>query len=130
MTVVDPGVGLARPSMVPDADLLVEWPEEALSELNVGAWTDVAVLAHDDRLDLPALSAAVAAGCRYIGLLGGRRTQRVRREALLDAGVPASGLARIRGPIGLDIGAVTPQEIAVSILAEMLAVRRLGEDAP
>ena len=130
VTVVDPRVGLARPSMFPDADLLVEWPEEALSELNVDAWTDVAVLAHDDRLDLPALGAAVAAGCRYIGLLGGRRTQRVRREALLDAGVPASGLARIRGPIGLDIGAVTPQEIAVSILAEMLAVRRLGEDAP
>ena len=130
VTVVDPREGLARPSMFPDADLRVEWPAEALSELNVDAWTDVAVLAHDDRLDLPALGAAVAAGCRYVGLLGGRRTQRVRREALLDAGVPASGLARIRGPIGLDIGAVTPQEIAVSILAEMLAVRRLGEDAP
>lgn len=130
VTVVDPREGLARPTMFPDADLRVEWPAEALGELNVDAWTDVAVLAHDDRLDLPALGAAVAAGCRYVGLLGGRRTQKLRREALLDAGVPASGLARIRGPIGLDIGAVTPQEIAVSILAEMLAVRRLGEDAP
>jgi xanthine dehydrogenase accessory factor len=130
VTVVDPREGLARPSIFPDAGVIVEWPAEALSELNVDEWTDIAVLAHDDRLDLPALGAAVAAGCRYIGLLGGKRTQRVRREALLKAGVPASGLARIRGPIGLDIGAVTPQEIAVSILAEMLAVRRLGEDAP
>jgi xanthine dehydrogenase accessory factor len=130
VTVVDPREGLARPSLFPDAELLVEWPAEALRELNVDAWTDIAVLAHDARLDIPALGAAVAAGCRYIGLLGGRRTQRVRREALLESGAPASGLARIRGPIGLDIGAVTPQEIAVSILAEMLAVRRLGEDAP
>ena len=130
VTVVDPREGLARPSLFPDAELLVEWPAEALKDLNLDAWTDVAVVAHDDRLDLPALGAAVAAGCRYIGLLGGKRTQRVRREALLNAGIPASGLARIRGPIGLDIGAVTPQEIAVSILAEMLATRRLGEDAP
>ena len=130
VTVVDPREGLARPSMFPDAELLVEWPAEALRELSVDAWTDIAVLAHDDRLDLPALTAAIAAGCRYIGLLGGRRTQRARRDALLADGVPASGLARIRGPIGLDIGAVTPQEIAVSILAEMLAARRLGEDSP
>lgn len=130
VTVVDPREGLARPSLFPDAELLVEWPAEALRELNVDAWTDIAVLAHNDRLDLPALTAAVAAGCRYIGLLGGRRTQKARRDALLAAGVPASGLARIRGPIGLDIGAVTPQEIAVSILAEMLAARRLGEDSP
>ncbi|MCK5488745.1 MAG: XdhC family protein [Gemmatimonadetes bacterium] len=130
VTVVDPREGLARPSMFPDADVLVEWPADALRALNVDAWTDIAVLAHDDRLDLPALRAAVMAGCRYIGLLGGRRTQKIRREALLAAGVPASGLDRIRGPIGLDIGAVTPQEIAVAILAEMLAVRRLGEATP
>jgi xanthine dehydrogenase accessory factor len=130
VTVVDPREGLARPSLFPDAELLVEWPAEALRDLNLDAWTDIAVLAHDDRLDLPALTAAMAGGCRYIGLLGGRRTQKARRDALLAAGVSASGLARIRGPIGLDIGAVTPQEIAVSILAEMLAVRRLGDDAP
>ncbi|MCL7959699.1 MAG: XdhC family protein [marine benthic group bacterium] len=130
VTVVDPREGLARPSLFPDAELLVEWPAEAFREMDVAAWTDIAVLAHDDRLDLPALSAAVAAGCRYIGLLGGRRTQKARRDALLAAGVPASGLQRIRGPIGLDIGAATPQEIAVSILAEMIATRRLGEAAP
>lgn len=130
VTVVDPREGLARPSSFPDAELLVEWPAEALRDLNLDAWTDIAVLAHDDRLDLPALTAAMAGGCRYIGLLGGRRTQKARRDALMAAGVSASGLARIRGPIGLDIGAVTPQEIAVSILAEMLAVRRLGDDAP
>ena len=130
VTVVDPREGLARPHLFPDADIVVEWPDEALRALGVSEWTDIAILAHDDRLDLLALQAGVAAGCRYIGLLGGKRTQRIRREALLSTGVPASELDRIRGPIGLDIGAVTPQEIAVSILAEMLAVRRLGGEAP
>jgi len=129
VTVVDPREGLARPRLFPDAEVLAEWPDEALRVLDVSEWTDVAILAHDDRLDRLALQAAVTAGCRYIGLLGGKRTQRIRREALLAAGVPASQLDRIRGPIGLDIGAVTPQEIAVSILAEMLAVRRLGGEA-
>ena len=130
MTVVDPREGLAQPHLFPDADIVVEWPDEALRALGVSEWTDVAILAHDDRLDLLALQAGVVAGCRYIGLLGGKRTQRIRREALLSTGIPASELDRIRGPIGLDIGAVTPQEIAVSILAEMLAVRRLGGEAP
>jgi xanthine dehydrogenase accessory factor len=124
--VVDPRDGLARPQLFPEANVVVEWPNEALSALDVDEWTDVAILAHDDRLDLEGLQAAVTAGCRYIGLLGGKRTQRLRREALLAAGVSSSEFDRIRGPIGLDIGAVTPQEIAVSILAEMLAVRRLG----
>jgi xanthine dehydrogenase accessory factor len=123
VTIVDPRDGLARPSLFPDADVLQSWPDEALSELNVAEWTDVAVLAHSERLDLPALRGAIEAGCRYVGLLGGKRTQAARREALEAAGVPASSVSRIRGPIGLDIGAVSPQEIAVAILAEVLAVR-------
>jgi len=127
--VVDPREALVRAASFPDSDVIVQWPDEALRALDVDEWTDLAVLSHDDRLDLPALQAAIAAGCRYIGLLGGRRTQRIRREALRAAGVSSSGLDRIRGPIGLDIGAVTPQEIAVSILAEMLATRRLGDVA-
>lgn len=130
VTVVDPREGLASPSAFQGADLHLEWPAEAMAALGIDEWTDVAVLAHDDRLDLPALRTAIAAGCRYVGLLGGGRTQKLRREALLAEGLPASGLDRIRGPIGLDIGAVTPQEIAVSILAQMLAVRRLGAAAP
>jgi len=128
VTIVDPREALARESAFPDADLRVEWPEEALGTLGMDAWTDVVVLAHDDRIDRPALRTALIAGCRYVGLLGGRRTQELRREALAAEGVPDPALARIRGPVGLDIGAVTPQEIAVSILAEMLAVRRLGAD--
>ncbi|MBT8461512.1 MAG: XdhC family protein [Gemmatimonadetes bacterium] len=123
VTIVDPREGLARPSLFPDADVVQNWPAEALSELNAAEWTDVAVLAHSERLDVPALRGAIEAGCRYVGLLGGRRTQEARRAALEAAGVPASGVSRIRGPIGLDIGAVSPREIAVAILAEMLAVR-------
>lgn len=130
VTIVDPRDGLTRPRLFPDADVVVEWPNEALSALDLNEWTDVAILAHHEAVDLQGLQAAVTAGCRYVGLLGGRRTQRIRREALLAAGVSPSGLDRIRGPIGLDIGAVTPHEIAVSILAEMLAVRRLGLAAP
>jgi xanthine dehydrogenase accessory factor len=127
VTVVDPREGLVRASQFPSSELVLQWPAEALSTLDAGEWTDVAVLTHDERLDLAALRSAIGAGCRYIGLLGGKRTQRTRREALQESGVPSSDLARIRGPIGLDIGAVTPDEIAVAILAEMLAVRRLGE---
>lgn len=127
VTVVDPREGLVRGSQFPSAEVVLQWPAEALSELDAGKWTDVAVLTHDERLDLEALRAAIGAGCRYIGLLGGKRTQRTRREALQESGVTSSDLARVRGPIGLDIGAVTPDEIAVAILAEMLAVRRLGE---
>lgn len=126
VTVVDPREGLAIPSLFPNAEIRAEWPDEALEELALDEWTDVAVVAHDDRLDVPALRSAIEAGCRYVGLLGGKRTQRMRRETLRAAGVAPAGLERIRGPIGLDIGAVTPQEIAVSILAEMLALRRLG----
>jgi xanthine dehydrogenase accessory factor len=129
VTVVDPRPGLARPILFPDANVIVEWPDQALDATDLDEWTDVAILAHDDRLDLQGLQAALTSGCRYTGLLGGRRTQRLRREALLARGVSSPSLDRIRGPIGLDIGAVTPHEIAVSILAEMLAVRRLGPQA-
>jgi len=126
VTVVEPREGLARPKSFPDARLLVDWPESALDALELDEWTDVAVLAHDERLDVPALRLALAAGCRYVGLLGGRRTQRLRREALAEAGMGEPDTRRIRGPIGLDIGAVTPAEIAVAILAEILSRRRGG----
>jgi len=126
VTIVDPREGLARPESFPGAALLRLWPDEALAELALDSWTDVAVLAHDDRLDVPALAAALMAGCRYVGLLGGRRTQRLRREALEAEGIAKSEMARIRGPIGLDIGASTPAEIAVAILSEILGCRLRG----
>lgn len=126
--VVEPREGLARSAEVAGADVRVEWPAEALESLGAGPWTDVAVLAHDERLDVPALRVALRAGCRYVGLLGGRRTQRVRRQALLAEGLTAADVDRIHGPIGLDLGAELPSEVAVAILAEMVAVRRLGTD--
>jgi xanthine dehydrogenase accessory factor len=81
------------------------------------------VLAHDRKLDLPALEVALRAGCRFIGQIGGRRTQRLRREGLADLGIEKSDIARVRGPVGLDIGSDTPEEIALAILAEIVAVQ-------
>ena len=127
-TVVDPRPALAESPAFDGIEVLIGWPDDLLEESGLDAWTDVAVLAHDDRIDLVALEAALKAGCRYVGLLGGRRTQGLRREALIAAGWSADEVERIRGPIGLEIGASTPAEIAASILAEMIAVRRLGRD--
>lgn len=128
VTVVDPRSALAGSSDFEGIDVHIGWPEDILAEAVLDAWTDMAVLAHDDRIDVGALEAALKAGCRYVGLLGGSRTQRIRREALIAAGWSADEVARIRGPIGLEIGASTPAEIAASILAEMIAIRRLGVD--
>ncbi len=82
------------------------------------------MLAHDAKLDVPALESALRTGCRYVGQIGGRRTQGLRREALAEKGFTDEDLDRIRGPVGLDIGALSPEEIALSILAELLAVER------
>ncbi len=126
VTVVDPREALTRAYDFGDALVVHEWPDAALPRLELDPWTDVAVLAHDPRLDVPALTAALRANCRYIGLLGGSRTQRLRRDALVDLGLAAADIARIRGPIGLELNALTPAEIAVAVLAEMLACRRGG----
>jgi xanthine dehydrogenase accessory factor len=109
---------------VPSADeLIVGWPEEALERVRPDSATAVIVLTHDDRFDVPALKGALETEAFYVGALGSRRNQERRRERLLEAGVPEEALDRISGPCGLDIGAVTPAETAVSILAEMLARR-------
>jgi xanthine dehydrogenase accessory factor len=114
----------ATPERIPSADeLVVGWPEEALERVRPDSATAVIVLTHDDRFDVPALKGALATEAFYIGALGSRRNQERRRELLLEAGVPEEALDRISGPCGLDIGAVTPAETAVSILAEMLARR-------
>ena len=124
VVVVEPRPELARAEVFPDATLVRDWPADALSSLDLDPWTAVAVLAHDERLDVPALRAALEARCGYVGLLGGRRTQRLRRQSLEEAGLDPEDADRIRGPIGLDIGASTPAEIAVSVLAEVVATRR------
>jgi xanthine dehydrogenase accessory factor len=114
----------ATPDRVPSADeLLVAWPEEALAQQPPDTATAIFVLTHDDKFDLPMLQAAVKSDAFYIGALGSRRNQERRRELLREAGLTDEELERISGPSGLDIGAESPAETAISMLAEALAVR-------
>ena len=113
---------------LPNADeIIVAWPEEAVAQTKPDHATAIVVLTHDDKFDVPLLVGALASEAYYIGALGSRRNQERRRERLLDAGVPEESLERISGPAGLDIGAHTPAETALSILAEILA-RRAGRE--
>jgi xanthine dehydrogenase accessory factor len=118
--VVDPRPRLATEERLPSAgELVVAWPDA----LEADADTAVVVLTHEERLDTPALTRALASEAFYVGAIGSRKTQARRRERLLDAGLADEALDRIAGPAGLDLGAATPAETAVSILAEILAVR-------
>jgi xanthine dehydrogenase accessory factor len=109
---------------LPHADeILVAWPEEALAQVAPDHTTAILVLTHDDKFDVPVLTGALATEAYYVGALGSRRNQERRRERLLEAGVDEAELERISGPAGLDIGAHTPAETAVSMLAEIMAVR-------
>jgi xanthine dehydrogenase accessory factor len=122
--VADPRARFATPERLPSADeILLLWPDEALAGVAPDEGTAVVVLAHEDRFDLPALAGALASDAFYVGAIGSRRTQAARREKLLAQGVAEEALDRIHGPAGLDVGADTPAETAVSILAEILAVR-------
>jgi xanthine dehydrogenase accessory factor len=114
----------ATPERVPSADeLLVEWPDEALASVQPDVGTAIFVLTHDDKFDIPLLTAAVRTEAFYIGALGSRRNQERRREVLREEGLSEEELARINGPAGLDIGAESPAETALSMLGEALAVR-------
>ena len=122
--VVDARAKLATRERIASADeLVVGWPEETLAEIAPDHATAIVVLTHEDRFDIPALKAALASDAYYVGALGSRRNQERRRERLLDEGVTEDEIERIAGPSGLDLGAITPAETAVSILAEILAVR-------
>jgi xanthine dehydrogenase accessory factor len=122
--VVDPRERWATAERVPSADeIAVEWPDDALSRLEPDDGTAVVVLAHQDQIDLPALQMGLRGDAFFVGAIGSRRTQGRRREALLELGVDESDIDRIRGPVGLDVGAQTPAETAVAIMAEILAVR-------
>lgn len=117
------GTFLTRERM-PSADVLIrKWPQEALDEIEPDHQTAIVVLTHDDKFDEPALIGALATEAFYVGALGSRRNQERRRQRLLEAGVAQAELDRIMGPCGLDIGADTQAETAISILAEILAVR-------
>jgi xanthine dehydrogenase accessory factor len=124
VTIVDPRTAFATPDRFPDVPVLAEWPDEALPRLGLDRYTALVALTHDPKIDDPALTAALKAECFYIGALGSRKTHGRRVERLLQAGFAESDIARIHAPIGLDIGAVSPAEIAVSILGEIVATLR------
>jgi len=122
--VADTRARLATRERIPSADeLVVGWPDEALAEIGLDADSAVVVLTHDEKLDTPALVAALQSPAFYIGALGSRRAQTARRERLLELGVSEDALARLSGPCGLDLGASTPAETALSILSEAVAVK-------
>ncbi|TML73818.1 MAG: sulfurylase large subunit [Actinobacteria bacterium] len=122
--VADARAKFATRERIPSADeLIVAWPDETLAQVQPDHQTAVVVLTHDDKFDEPALLGALATEAFYLGALGSRRNQERRRERLLAAGVEEQELERISGPCGLDVGADTQHETALSILAEILAVR-------
>jgi xanthine dehydrogenase accessory factor len=124
LAIIDPRTAFATAERFPDVDIIAEWPQDILPKLQVDRYTGMVVLTHDPRIDDPALEAALAADCFYIGALGSRKTHAARLERLKRAGFEEDELTRIRAPIGLDIGATTPSEIAIAILAEIIAALR------
>ncbi len=124
--IVDPRTAFATPERFPDVTLLAEWPDEALPKLKVDRFTAFIALTHDPKIDDPALLHAFERGCFYIGALGSRKTHAKRVERLTAKGADPEAVARIKAPIGLAIGAISPAEIAVSILAEVTQAWRQG----
>jgi xanthine dehydrogenase accessory factor len=133
VTVVDPRRSFASDERFPNVTIMTDWPDEALDAFKPDSRTAVVTLTHDPKLDDPALDRALKSDAFYIGALGSRRTHVARLKRLRDLGHGENALSRIRGPVGLNIEAVTAPEIALSIIAELIAVRRgapLPERAP
>lgn len=131
VTVCDPRAVFLTPSRFPDADELVtEWPQDFLAGAPVDERTAICVLTHDAKFDVPALTAALATPARFIGAMGSRRTTARRRERMLADGVPEQALERIHAPIGLPIASRTPEEVAIAIGAEIVAVANHATAAP
>jgi len=124
MVIVDPRTAFATPERFPDVPVLAEWPEVALPPMKIDRYTAICCFTHDPKIDDPALQQALRAQCFYIGALGSRKTHGKRLERLTAKGFGAEDMARIRAPIGLDIGAVTPPEIATSVLGEIILALR------
>jgi xanthine dehydrogenase accessory factor len=130
VTIIDPRTAFATPERFPDVPLHAEWPDSVLPGLAVDRYTAVATLTHDPKIDDPALIHALGKDCFYIGALGSKRTHAKRVERLTAAGFTERDIARIHAPIGLDLGAVSPAEIAVSVLAQIIrSLRQEGEEA-
>jgi xanthine dehydrogenase accessory factor len=125
VTIVDPRTAFASPERFPDVPLVAEWPDVALPPLDIDHYTAFVALTHDPKIDDPALLHAFKCDCFYIGALGSRKTHGKRGERLRSMGASEADIARIHAPIGLAIGAVSPSEIAVAIMAEITAQLRL-----
>ncbi|HTG41977.1 MAG TPA: XdhC family protein [Methylomirabilota bacterium] len=131
--VVDGRASFATPERFPPDQvdrLIVGWPDEVAEEIGLGPDDAVAVLTHDVKFDEPAIIEALRRGCRYVGAVGSRKTQGDRRARLRDAGVGEAELARLRGPVGLDLGGRNPAETALAIIAEITAQRYGGSGVP
>ena len=123
-TIIDPRTAFATPERFADARVLAQWPDEALAAEPLDRHSAVALLSHDPKIDDPALTLALRAECFSIGALGSRKTHARRLERMRAAGFGDAALARIHAPIGLDIGASSPAEIAVSVIGEIIAAMR------
>ncbi|MDE3177884.1 MAG: XdhC family protein [Pseudomonadota bacterium] len=122
--VIDPRTAFASPERFPDTPVIAQWPDEALEARPLDRYTAICLLTHDPKIDDRALTRALRAECFYIGALGSRKTHARRVERMRAEGFDDAALARIHAPIGLDIGAVSPAEIAVSIAGEIVAALR------
>ena len=129
VTIVDPRTAFASIERFPDVKVIAEWPDVALPPLNVDRYTAFVALTHDPKIDDPALLHALSRDCFYIGALGSRKTHARRVERLKKAGITEAQIARIHAPIGLQIGAVSPAEIAVAIMGEVTATLRLKAES-
>jgi xanthine dehydrogenase accessory factor len=123
VTVVDPRRSFATDSRFPGVKVMQEWADEAFEKMGLDASTAVVTLTHDPKLDDPALEAALRSDVFYVGALGSKRTHAKRKERLAEAGITDEQFARIHGPVGLNIGARSPAEIAVSILGQIVETR-------
>jgi xanthine dehydrogenase accessory factor len=129
--VIDARPAFAATERFPDVERLInDWPEEAFDAIDLGPNDAVAVLSHDAKFDEPAIADALRRGARYVGAIGSRKTQGDRRTRLREAGVGESDLARLHGPIGLDLGGRAPAETALSIMSEIVADRYGGSGRP
>jgi len=129
VTIVDPRTAFASIERFPDVKVIAEWPDQALPPLGIDRYTAFVALTHDPKIDDPALSHALARDCFYIGALGSKKTHARRVARLKEQGLTDADISRIHAPIGLDIGAVSPSEIAVAIMAQITErLREAGEE--
>ena len=129
VTIIDPRRSFATAARFPGVTLTHDWPDEAMDKIGLDSRTAVVTLTHDPKIDDPALERALRSDCFYIGCLGSTRTHKARLGRLSEMGFGEKDFARIHGPVGLDIGAQSPAEIAVSIVAEVTSVLRAEPDA-